>query len=646
MSTNTLPKVSLVDGLTQSAKTWKVFELFKQHLSVLTSTLVLIISQANSTTAANQLVARAKKDEEVSKLFGKIQRATEFTKSRKNQEHTGEDNFTVTKKNGLFVDFWNSKNILNMIDIVESFKWRMIVIVIDEADQGDFNGLSARIDIIRKIERWSKIPVKLIFITATVANLTKNICKIAQTSPSKYRTGIIHEILFTSCVAHFFVIPHDNYIGPSWFMNGNPRSWRQLILRKKLKTETNKDFRKYKNQCVYNHLKNLSDYHKELCLVVSSTVTEDHADLSKMLFEADFDVVVELNSSNSKNFNVSYRDKESQTIKFWSIPYVDLANLADKQKLTHYRNRRTNLKTTIYSKHDLSLPYILQSCLFMGTEYDERIERNVHHDDFVNLLALQNAACTMVSSPRPHEYPDNPKVALIAGHLAGRGITIQNAALDFVCTSFCFAGVEDVKQRGAQNAQRFGRACGMLHEVFIEKQREPVLIASPDVLRDACLNESCLLQKAKDISDGQLLSLKSFISDECWDQLKKYTNITIQQTYDRERRSDTTSLSSSDGASTSAIESNNRHIDEDVFNESYLKMTPLYKRIITILSENSDGLGVKDLRDSDQEVSDILVSQHNSPLFNLSRNLKLIENNFGKWKLTELGNKYSRYFCS
>lgn len=126
---------------------------------------------------------------------------------------------------------------------------------------------------------------------------------------------------------------------------------------------------------------------------------------------------------------------------------------------------------------------------------------------------------------RPKDYPVTPRVALIAGHMAGRGITIQNPLIDFTCTSFCFTDTKNLVQRGATNAQRFGRACGMLSDVFSRPGRMPILIATEGILQDAIANEKALFEKASLIENGSFISLKDLISDSEWDSVMKATKI-------------------------------------------------------------------------------------------------------------------------
>jgi len=83
-------------------------------------------------------------------------------------------------------------------------KINRIIICIDEADQGHKRGLKTRMDFVRKIEKRSgfaktgKQDLHLIFVTATVANLSKTIYALSQDHPVTYRRSIALRI-----VSHF-----------------------------------------------------------------------------------------------------------------------------------------------------------------------------------------------------------------------------------------------------------------------------------------------------------------------------------------------------------------------------------------------------------------------------------------------------------
>ena len=175
------------------------------------------------------------------------------------------------------------------------------------------------------------------------------------------------------------------------------------------------------------------------------------------------------------------------------------------------------------------MAHVLQAALFMMTFAEERIRQHVCLEEFVKLECLCNAIMNLSTKyRRPNDYPDKPHVALIAGQLAGRGITIQNPFIDFTCTSFCLTDTKDALQRGATNAQRFGRACGMLSHVFARPDRKPILIATEGIMKDAIANELTLCEKAQQIKNGTLISLKDLVTKKDWTRIINKTRIALQ----------------------------------------------------------------------------------------------------------------------
>ncbi len=189
-------------------------------------------------------------------------------------------------------------------------------------------------------------------------------------------------------------------------------------------------------------------------------------------------------------------------MKKWTIPFNELERLADAGRLAKVKNdKRRFVETGIESSLDLTLSYILQAASFMGTHHEDEIKANVAKKEWLRLYALNNAMTYSMKNTRPDDFPiESPRVAMIAGHLAVRGVTIQNPFIHIACTSFCFAGKRDVLQRGAQNSQKFGRACGMLSEIYVDKKH------TPDVVLDAHANEIALRavseEKKRSVSEG------------------------------------------------------------------------------------------------------------------------------------------------
>lgn len=509
----------LVDSFCQAGKTKKCFEILHEKITKQNgeNTLVLFVTQANSLASATQTIQRAK----ASSIMNTIIPSTNIYKSNKIPSDE------LLDSNYMIVDFWNSRNMGNMLDFVREHKYHFasIIIVIDECEQGHVKGLKERLGFVRNIEKSAPNSiVKVIFVTATVPNLSKSILQITKANELKFKTGVVSEIVNKPVVEHQFAQPHSTYVGASWFKN-TPDVWRRLLFPKKTSDMTKDDYITIKEKTVMEQVKALPKSSKELTMFVTSTRTCDHSSLAERLYRSDYNVTVEMNGTNSKNFKVNYVDKFGD-ISTWNIPYSQIDSKADKGDLETFRNSEKKLVYTgICQKDDYTMSHILQASLFMMTDSEKRIKDNIVPDEFNKLDAISNTIMNLDKSlRRPNDYPEKPRVALIAGHLAGRGITFQNPHIDFTCTSFCFTDTRDSIQRGATNTQRFGRACGMLSDVFARIDRKPILIATEGIMKDALANEAALQEKAEEIQNGTLFSLKDMVTKDEWDKLLKKTN--------------------------------------------------------------------------------------------------------------------------
>jgi hypothetical protein len=630
------PKASLIDGLTQSSKTWKVFDLLNEHIKERSSTLVMFVTQANSTVAANQIVSRSNANHDLVQKFPIISRVfnlkpnvkSSMKESKESKESNEKYNFEKTKDNLMLVEFWNTRNMDMISPFAWYYNWERIILIVDEADQGCKEGLKARLNFIDKIERTSHSCVHVVFITATVANLSKSIFQVSKKYTHCYDSGIVNNIIHEKCVSHYYVIPKYDYIGPSWYIFENKDSWKILNIRKKMRNESKIDYKEHKTDYICSQINSLSQDQKKLCLIVVCTQNMEQNLIGQKLFDIGFNVVVELNSLNNKNYNVFFtndsKDKNKTTeIHKWNIPYHEIELLANKGMLHSYRNNdRMYVKTGIESSFDISLSHVLQSALFMGTNEEKNIKENVRNpDEFVKLDALNLAICSIIRKKRPENYPLNPRIGLITGSLAGRGVTIQNSIIDFVCTSFCFLGQNDQIQRGAQNAQKFGRACGMLMDVFMTKSRNPIMIASPEIMFDAYANEKCLREKAKELENGAIVSLKDLVLEEDWKVLKRTTRRDIVA-----RKNKNCDITVKDE-------------EKEICNHKP-KLSIVLARILDILAKNTDGLTMLDFQSIDEKTYDAIKKWHGSQLNTLCKEYGYIENIEKKWFITEKGKVY------
>jgi len=524
-------KAALINAPTQSMKTYKCIDVLCDKINELTPSLVLYITQANSITSAVQMISRAQEHP----------RLTQFiSKSNIVRSNTLQDDGVFPARNMMVIDFWKSNNMERMKDLVTTNKntWKQVIIVIDECEQGNQKGLKHRLMFIRDIEKVvsPKTQVKVILVTATTPNLSKSILRIGYSDESKFKKGVVHDIVNKKVVEHYYAQPHETYVGASWFVDAKDKDdnpvWKKLIFEKKHRYQSKEEYEEAKQDTIFNELKDLPDQAKEMCLVVASARQDDHKYLAKRLFNAGFNVTVQLNGSNgARNYEVYYKSPSGNRKK-WMIPYTKLESLADDEDLSELRvGRNKPVQTSIEAKEDLSMSHILQASLFMGQEQHDRIKQYTQKDEFLKLKAIHNAIINKLSKTyqRPSDFPESPRVALIGGLIASRGTTIQNPFIDFTCTSFCFVDSKDANNRGATNTQKFGRACGSLLNAFARPDRTPIVIATEGIMKDAVANEKALKDNLAEIEDGALVALKDLITDDDWRMIVKSTKDDLKE---------------------------------------------------------------------------------------------------------------------
>jgi hypothetical protein len=553
---------SLINARTQSGKTHKTLGLLQHKIDgALGNTLVLFITQANCTASATQTISRVK---------DAMPGVHHVYKSSAIPDTIEDD------KAYILVDYWNAKCTKRMLEYIDwtVAHWHQIIVVLDEADQGGRDGLVGRLTFVSNIERIALCPIHLIFVTATAANLSKSIATIAIKNPL-LNHGIVNKIIHESVVEHHHVDTIDSYVGPSWF--NEELEWIPLKF-KKAKDE--------KQTAILNALKDLPDHAKRLSLIVTSTRTIDHEIMARdTLGGCGFNVSCTLNAAQDGGFVVKFGGNRS----IWQIPTDTIYSMADRGDLAQYSINRRIFDSGIKTSKDITLAHILQACLFMTGDPDEeeRIKVAIDEREFAKLVAIANAVSSSgiaKNKRRPADYPLNPRVALIAGHIAGRGITIQNPAIAFTCTSFCLTDTIDTVQRGASNSQRFGRACGMLKGVY--QSQKPILIATPKIMKDALANETVALEKASEIQDGTLVCLKSFISKDDWDRINAGAKQKMKE----------------------------NQAKPDKISENTLKLADIKRIILQLLSEHKNGLKLCDFKEMDPVLFDALTRRNRRPL--------------------------------
>jgi archaellum biogenesis ATPase FlaH len=457
----------LIDAPTQSGKTRACLELLEQKVNPCSNTLVIFITQANSTSSVDQFMQRASSLTCIKTKH--IFKSTHILPSSFNKNH-----------NIMLVDFWNARNTRKILKFVQSshIVWSEVIVIIDEADQGNLEGVRTRLTFLTELEKVFNRAIKVVFITATVANLSKQLYQINKDSDLT-QSKLLSRLLTSSTIEHYYANPIETYIGASWYYE-TPDVWKPLVFPKECKDIESK------NTIILNNLKGLPESNKILTLMAVSNLIEYHNDIApRILSECGYNVVVKLNNVNGKNYHVLY--KSNGEIFEWTIPFKEL----------DYAAENGGLGDNIKSKYDYTLSHVLHASIFT----DDKCQ-NEFYDNIITFY-------------KPSNFPKKKKVkaCLIAGNLANRGISIQNPHIGFVCTSYCLTDLKDTSSRGAANTQRFGRACGMLFNKYNDSP--PVLIASENILRAAIANEISL----KNVSNKSHVCLKDLIPAAEWKQL-------------------------------------------------------------------------------------------------------------------------------
>jgi hypothetical protein len=507
--------VALVKSFTQGGKTGKVFDVISAKLSSENKKhCVIAITQANGTVNSHQFASRAKKHVGFQRVV-----KPEYVFNGCPSSGTNRSGESV-----MLVNFWNKMK----VDPVEKYVqenggcYDEITIVIDECDQGGVVGVWTRLEFVNRIEEACvHKPINVIFVTATVTNLSKSI-RIIASDPESFDTStgivhsIVHSIVHDIIVEQYFATPPETYVKLSDFL----QNYTKIQYPKKVRTMTTEDYVLVKEDAVFEYIKDLPDSTKDLALVVMSTQKTRHRRIAESLIrKCGFNVVVILNSQHAKNYKVIFiNDGTHEEVRF-NIPYAKILAEADKGengKLHKYINSRNRTVTSnILSSCDITLSDILLSMLWMGTEHqDTRVDEYASAEK----KHVLNAIFQQFGRERPGGYPEKPRIALVTGSLASRGNTFQDPSTDFVCSAFVYTGIADTNQCGAQSTQRMGRACGALGEVFTRRGQMPVLLADEYITKFALANEYQMTDasNAPPMTDGARIRLKNMVTEEEW----------------------------------------------------------------------------------------------------------------------------------
>jgi len=502
---------SIITGNCQSRKTKTTIDelvsLFKADVGSEDSALLLVITQSNSTQNAYQMAQRMESHVELSQIF-----PTFLGMERKNALRPP----TSKAARCAMVRYFHKANIAAMMDVATSRHWDHLYLVVDEADMGNDEGVLKRLSAIHSLDcalatsdvfatvasgmfvDAARPALRVIFVTATPINLCKTVHDIGTKHLNTFPEGsLVRNILEHGiAVDHTWVTPHESYVSLEWFKEHDLVH----IIADPVKPKVSKsadhvgqdpnptepeepDLISLRTDAAFDVMRTLSKKRQRLMMVSISSKRDDHTQLAERLIHEDIsDLVVCLNSQNGKNYMVHTHHNA------WAIPNKQLADAADRGAFRLYMNDMGQMHDTgIASCHDVPLSHILLCATTRPCDLPALLSSIEDATTRYQIRTLSQ--WFMTNANRNPHMPTKGlmRVALVGGNLLNRGITIQDARVGFVCTSFVFMDGPTRADGGASHTQKVGRALGNLLPVF--QEFKPLLLISAGMYESAMANE-------------------------------------------------------------------------------------------------------------------------------------------------------------
>jgi len=499
---------SIITGNCQSRKTKTTIDelvsLFKADVGSEDSALLLVITQSNSSQNSYQMRQRMESHVELSQIF-----PTFLGMERKSALQPP----TSKAARCAMVRYFHKANIAAMMDVATSRHWDHLYLVVDEADMGNDEGVLKRLSAIHSLDcalatsdvfatvasgvfvDAARPALRVIFVTATPINLCKTFHDIGTNGTKHLNTfpegSLVRNILEKGiAVDHTWVTPHESYASLEWFKEHDLVH----IIADPVKPKVSKsadhpnptepeepDLISLRTDAAFDVMRTLSKERQRLMMVSISSKRDDHTQLAERLIHEDIsDLVVCLNSQNGKNYMVHTHHNA------WAIPNKQLADAADRGAFRLYMNDMGQMHDTgIASCHDVPLSHILLCATTRPCDLPALLSSI---EDPTTRYQIRTLSQWFMNNKNPHmPSSGHMRVALVGGNLLNRGITIQDARVGFVCTSFVFMDGPTRADGGASHTQKVGRALGNLLPVF--QEYKPLLLISAGMYESALANE-------------------------------------------------------------------------------------------------------------------------------------------------------------
>jgi hypothetical protein len=419
--------------------------------------------------------------------------------SRGISEHVDVDNIKTINnidmidftKNAAIVSQHNSICEEKFINKFKRYKnnYSTIIIVGDEADQGQDKGFLGRLAIIQEIYNISeqKRPyIKVVQITATLYNLVKSIEK--SKTPANIRKYPLLNQFIDGSYYEFPIIPKANYFGAEQMITLEKF---KIINFGKIPDEMTED--EYRELVVFKEISELPDKYKRYGYVIMSRLKANHQRYAKSLLDCGFNVVIVVNSDGVRqgDYPMVYRSTSTQEIKYFNIPWSKIVKMANNGELSEYSNvigynREEVYQTSIKSAKNINIIDVINLINFPEDLLEGRLEE--YHK-----YCILNRTVKF-----PNDMPRNnqARIGLSGCDLFDRGTTLQDPSTDTVFTMGAqLATTKTDSTNGAKDYQRFGRMNGNITSSFNRLDITPIFLTEVSVLENIMTCRKTLVHK-------------------------------------------------------------------------------------------------------------------------------------------------------
>jgi hypothetical protein len=352
------------------------------------------------------------------------------------------------------------------------------VVVLDEMEQGQENGVYKRIEFVQKVYDATKAVspyMKVILSTTTLQNYKASINKIATTA--NIRKMPILKKFIREPYTLFPVIEDDTYNSIDDFMDGE-----RVILIDSDDPLPNETPEQYRERRIYEEINAIPRKNKRYGYAVISNEIKYHTyQCKRVIRDCGFDFSIALNSDKPGVYNCYYkpidveRIENDDQIKMFPICYDKLKRMAERGDLSTMMGYHGHVSTGINSSTDFDITAIMTSIYYPMQLLSE-------------LNRINKYWCLRSAIKFPKDFPlgDDSCGMLCGGRKFDRGMTYQDPSVNTVFTmgAVLSTSKDEDTTNGAKDAQRHGRMCGRVKQSYENLGITPLFITEKSVLEN------------------------------------------------------------------------------------------------------------------------------------------------------------------